>query len=87
MDYRPSRRLSIRLQLRERAPEQGYLGPVKPQLCHSVVSDGLAPKSLQIVTAAMKLKDACSLEEKLDFILVFSLEENLDSVLKSRDVT
>ena len=25
----------------------------------------LAPKSLQIMTAAMKLKDACSLEEKL----------------------
>ena len=25
-----------------------------------------APKSLQMVTAAMKLKDACSLEEKLD---------------------
>ena len=25
-----------------------------------------APKSLQIVTAAMKLKDACSFEEKLD---------------------
>ena len=24
-----------------------------------------APKSLQIVTAAIKLKDACSLEEKL----------------------
>jgi len=24
-----------------------------------------APKSLQTVTAAMKLKDACSLEEKL----------------------
>ena len=24
-----------------------------------------APKSLQVVTAAMKLKDACSLEEKL----------------------
>ena len=24
-----------------------------------------APKSLQIVTAAMKLRDACSLEEKL----------------------
>ena len=24
-----------------------------------------APKSLQIVTAAMKLKDSCSLEEKL----------------------
>ena len=26
---------------------------------------GGAPKSLQIVTAAMKLKDTCSLEEKL----------------------
>ena len=25
----------------------------------------LAPKSLQMVSAAMKLKDACSLEEKL----------------------
>ena len=25
----------------------------------------LAPKSLQMVTGAMKLKDACSLEEKL----------------------
>ena len=25
-----------------------------------------APKSLQMVTEAMKLKDACSLEEKLD---------------------
>ena len=25
----------------------------------------LAPKSLQMVTASMKLKDACSLEEKL----------------------
>ena len=25
----------------------------------------LAPKSLRMVTAAMKLKDACSLEEKL----------------------
>ena len=27
-----------------------------------------APKSLQMVTAAMKLKDACSLEEKLSQI-------------------
>ena len=27
---------------------------------------GGAPKSLQMVTAAMKLKDTCSLEEKLD---------------------
>ena len=26
----------------------------------------LGPKSLQILTAAMKLKDTCSLEEKLD---------------------
>ena len=34
-----------------------------------------------MVTAAVKLKDACSLEEKLDSIL------NLDSILKSRDIT
>ena len=39
---------------------------------------GGAPKSLQMVTAAVKLKDAYSLEEKLD---------NLDSILKSRDIT
>ena len=39
-----------------------------------------APKSLQMVTAAMKLKDACSLEEKLCMT-------KLDSILKSRDVT
>ena len=38
-----------------------------------------APKSLQMVTAAMKLKDACSLEEKLP--------KNLDGMLKSRDIT
>ena len=38
-----------------------------------------APKSLQMVTAAMKLKDACSLEEKS--------MTNLDSKLKSRDIT
>ena len=37
-----------------------------------------ALKSLQMVTAAMKLKDAYSLEEKLT---------NLDSILKSRDIT
>ena len=37
-----------------------------------------APKSLQMVTAAMKLKDAYSLEEKMT---------NLDSILKSRDIT
>ena len=36
-----------------------------------------APKSLQMVTAAMKLKDAYSLEGKT----------NLDNILKSRDIT
>ena len=39
----------------------------------------LAPKSLQMVIAATKLKDACSLEEKIT--------TNLDSILKSRDIT
>ena len=38
-----------------------------------------APKSLQMMTAAMKLKDAYSLEEKL--------LTNLDSIFKSRDIT
>ena len=37
-----------------------------------------AGKSLQMETAAMKLKDACSLEEVVT---------NLDSLLKSRDIT
>ena len=36
-----------------------------------------APKSLQMVTAAMKLKDAYSVEEVMT---------NLDSILKSRDI-
>ena len=36
-----------------------------------------APKSLQMVTEAMKLKDAYSLEGKT----------NLDGILKSRDIT
>ena len=36
-----------------------------------------APKSLQMVIAAMKLKDACSLEEPVI---------NLDSILKNRDI-
>ena len=35
-------------------------------------------KSLQMVTAAMKLKDACSLEEAMT---------DLDSILKSTDIT
>ena len=38
-----------------------------------------APKSLQMVTAVMKLKDSCSLERKA--------MTNLDSLLKSRDIT
>ena len=38
-----------------------------------------APKSLQIVTEAMKLKGACSLQRKA--------MTNLDSILKSRDIT
>ena len=38
-----------------------------------------APKSLQMVTAAMKLKDVCSFGRKA--------MTNLDSILKSRDIT
>ena len=38
-----------------------------------------APKSLQMVTAAMKLKDAYSLEGKV--------MTNVDSIFKSRDIT
>ena len=38
-----------------------------------------APKSLQMVIVAMKLKDAYSLERKV--------MTNLDSILKSRDIT
>ena len=37
-----------------------------------------APKSLQMVTTAMKLKVTCSLEEKLT---------NLNNIFKSRDIT
>ena len=43
-------------------------GPITPwEIDGETVSDFIfwAPKSLQIVTAAMKLKDAYSLEEKL----------------------
>ena len=39
------------------------------------------PKSLQMVTAAMKLKDAYSLEENL------GLRQRLGSILKGRDIT
>ena len=45
--------------------------------CQTLLS--WAPKSLQMVTAAMKLKDTYSLEEKA--------VTNLDSILKSRDIT
>ena len=38
-----------------------------------------APKSLQMVTAAMKLKDTCSLGKKAMI--------NVDRILKSRDIT
>ena len=38
-----------------------------------------APKSLQMVIAAMKLKDAYSLEKKI--------MTDLDSIFKSRDIT
>ena len=38
-----------------------------------------APKSLWMVTAAMKLKDVCSLKEKVI--------TNLDRILKSRDIS
>ena len=39
----------------------------------------MAPKSLQMVTAAMKLKDACSLKKK-------KITINPDSILKNRDI-
>ena len=41
-------------------------GPITSwQIDGETVETGWGPKSLQIVTAAMKLKDACSLEEKI----------------------
>ena len=43
-----------------------------------------APKSLQIVTAAMKLKDACSLEEWL--AIAFSDDQPRQHI-KSRNIT
>ena len=46
-----------------------------------------ATKSLQMVTTAMKLKDACSLEEKLWPTLGRKVMTNLDSMFKSRDIT
>ena len=46
-----------------------------------------APKSLQMLTAAMKLKDAYSLEGKLCLLLGRKVMTNLDSIFKSRDIT
>ena len=40
-------------------------GPITSWQMHGEAILFCAPKSLQMVTAAMKLKDACSLEEKL----------------------
>ena len=38
---------------------------IDEETIETVTDSSWAPKSLQVVTAAMKLKDACSLEEKL----------------------
>ena len=48
----------------------------------SILYFGGAPKSLQMVTAAMKLKDTCYEESYGRKAMT-----NLDSVLKSRDIT
>ena len=45
----------------------------------SAITNLRAPESLQMGTAAMKLKDVCSLEGKL--------WPNLDTILKSKDIT
>ena len=44
-----------------------------------MASGPIAPESLQMVIAAMKVKDACPLEKKT--------MTNLDSILKSREIT
>ena len=57
-------------------------GPITSwQIDGETVSDFIfwAPKSLWTVTAAMKFKDTCSLEEKA--------MTNLDNVSQSRDIT
>ena len=40
-------------------------GKTMERMAGFILQGGGAPKSLQMVTATMKLKDACSLEEKL----------------------
>ena len=51
----------------------------KGKATHSSILAWRIPKSLGTVSAAMKLKDACSLGKK-------KVMTNLDSVLKSRDI-
>ena len=53
--------------------------PTGPITSWQIDGEIVAPKSLQMVTAVMKLKDACFLENKV--------MTNLDSILKSRDIT
>ena len=46
-----------------------------------------APKSLWIVTAAMKLKNKTKQKQKQHLLLGREVMTNLDNVLESRDVT
>ena len=57
--------VGLKLKLRPWHPVRSLLGK---EMGNNVNSDRLyfwAPQSQQMVTAAMKLKDACSLEDKL----------------------
>ena len=58
----------------------GFSGKNMPVVCHCLLQWTMFSQNspLQMMTAAMKLKDACSLEEVMT---------NLDSILKSRDIT
>ena len=64
-------REKIGLKLNIELPKIMTFGPITSWQIHGetveTVTDlfSWAPKSLQMLTAAMKLKDACSLEEKL----------------------
>ena len=68
-------------------PNAGNAGMLRPRPITSQKQMGKqwptvlfwAPKSLQMVTAAMELKDAYSFGRKL--------MANLDSILKSKDIT
>ena len=63
-------------------------GPITHGKQHQTLFWG-APKSLQMVTAAMKLKDAddCSHEIKICLLLGRKVMTNLDSIFKSRHIT